>query len=57
MGMAAATFGAVCLWLVLWSLNVKGFDAFMLVVLIVLISATLKAILPNLPGNQTPPGD
>ncbi|MEI7890284.1 MAG: hypothetical protein WCI34_08230 [Actinomycetes bacterium] len=57
MGMAAATFGAVSLWLVLWSLNVKGFDAFMLVLLIVLVSATLKAILPNLPGNQTPPGD
>jgi hypothetical protein len=57
MGMAAATFGAVSLWVVLWAINVKGFDAFMLVLLIVLISATLRAILPNLPGKQTPPGD
>jgi hypothetical protein len=57
MGMVATATGAVCLWLILWSIDVKGFDAFMLVLLILLIGATLRSILPNLPGRQTPEGD
>ncbi len=57
MGMVVTATAAVCLWLILWSIDVKGFDAFMLVLLILLVGATLRSILPNLPGRQTPEGD
>jgi len=55
--MVATVTGAVCLWVILWSIDVKGFDAFMLVILIVLVGATIRAILPTLPGRQAPEGD
>ncbi len=48
------------LWIVLWSINVKGFDAFMLTMLIVLSAAAYSVIEPFLPGNRKeehpPPG-
>ena len=57
MGMAAIVTGALCVWIILWSINVKGFDAFMVFLMIVLIGATLRSLLPRLPGNQKPEGD
>jgi hypothetical protein len=47
----ASTFGLI-LWLVLWALGVKAFDAFMLTVLIAIVAATLRMIAPYLPGNR-----
>ena len=47
----ATTFGLI-LWLVLWALGVKAFDAFMLTVLIALVAATVRMIAPYLPGNR-----
>ena len=57
MGFVAAVTGAISVWIILWSTNTKGFDAFMVVLLIVLVAATLRIVLPNLPGKQTPEGD
>jgi hypothetical protein len=57
MGMVVTATAAVCLWVILWSIDVKGFDAFMLVLLILLIGATVRSIVPKLPGRQTPEGD
>ena len=45
------TFGLI-LWLVLWALGVKAFDAFLLTMLIALVAATLRMIAPYLPGNR-----
>jgi hypothetical protein len=39
-------------WIILWSLGVKSFDAFLLTVLIVVVAATVKMALPSLPGNR-----
>jgi hypothetical protein len=47
----ASTFGLI-LWLVLWALGVKAFDAFLLTMLIALVAATLRMIAPYLPGNR-----
>lgn len=47
----AATFGFV-VWIVLWSLGAKGFDAFMITVLILLLGATARIVSPFLPGNR-----
>jgi hypothetical protein len=47
----ASTFGLI-LWLVLWALGVKAFDAFLLTLLIALVAATVRMIAPYLPGNR-----
>jgi hypothetical protein len=47
-----ATIVGLVLWLVLWSINVKAFDAFMLTVLIIVIAAAVQSMIPFLPGNR-----
>jgi uncharacterized membrane protein len=46
-----AVFGFV-VWIVLWSLGSKSFDAFMITVLILVIGATTRILAPFLPGNR-----
>jgi hypothetical protein len=46
---------ALTLWVILWALNVKGFDGFMLVLLILLIGVLVRTVLPYLPGNRDDP--
>jgi hypothetical protein len=52
MGVIVATTVGLILWLVLWALGIKAFDAFMLTVLIAVVAATLRMIAPYLPGNR-----
>jgi hypothetical protein len=47
----ATTFGLI-LWLVLWAIGVKAFDAFMLTVLIALVAVTLRMLAAYMPGNR-----
>jgi hypothetical protein len=47
----AATAGLV-LWIVLWSIGAKAIDAFMLTVVILLVAATVKLILPSLSNRS-----
>jgi hypothetical protein len=47
----ATTFGLV-IWLVLWAIGVKAFDAFMITVLIALVAATARMLAAYLPGNR-----
>ena len=46
-----AVFGFV-VWIVLWSLGAKSFDAFMITTLILVIGATTRILAPFLPGNR-----
>jgi hypothetical protein len=46
-----ATFGLI-VWIVLWALGAKGFDAFMIATVIILIGATLKILTGYLPGRR-----
>jgi hypothetical protein len=55
MGLALTTTLALCLWVSLWSVGVKGFDGFMLTVVIVLVAATLKSLTKYLPGVSSGP--
>ncbi len=48
----AATFGLI-VWIVLWALGAKGFDAFMIAIVIILIGATLKILTGYLPGRRS----
>jgi hypothetical protein len=52
MGFVLATTAGLIVWIVLWALGSKGFDSFLLTLLIMLVAATLKLIAPSLPGNR-----
>ena len=55
-----ATITGLTLWIVLWAIGVKAFDAFMLTMLIILGACAVRVIQPFLPGNRQedkpPPG-
>jgi hypothetical protein len=40
-------------WIVLWALGAKGFDAFMIATAIILIGATVKILAGYLPGRRS----
>ena len=46
------TFGLI-VWIVLWALGAKGFDAFMIATVIILIGATVKILTGYLPGRRS----
>ncbi len=48
----SATAGLL-IWIVLWSIGAKGFDAFLVTALILVLAATVKLIFPTIPGNRT----
>jgi hypothetical protein len=52
MALALTTTFGVILWVVLWALGVKGFDGFLLTILIVLLGATVKSLGQFLPGRE-----
>jgi len=52
MGLALTTTFAICLWVVLWALGVKGFDGILLALVIVLIGATIRSVASFLPGRE-----
>jgi hypothetical protein len=52
MGLVVATTFGLIVWLVMWALGVKAFDAFMITVLVVLVGATMRILLPHLPGRR-----
>lgn len=47
----ATTIGFL-IWIILWSLGVKALDAFLLTALIITVAATIKMVLPTIPGNR-----
>jgi hypothetical protein len=52
MGLVVATTFGLVVWIVMWALGVKAFDAFMITVLVVLVGATARILLPYLPGQR-----
>ncbi len=43
---------SLVLWIVLWGIGAKGFDAFMLSILLMLGAAIVHIVVPMLPGNR-----
>lgn len=41
------TFG-LCVWIILWALNVSGFDALLIGIVLVLIVTALRNVVPHL---------
>ena len=55
MGLFLTTCAGLVLWIVLWAVDVKPFDAFLLTLGMVIIAATMRIITPYLPGNRPGP--
>ena len=52
MGLVLTATTGLCLWILLWALNVSGFDAILIAVLMVLIAIGVRNLLPYLPGRR-----
>jgi hypothetical protein len=57
MGLLLTTAAGLVIWIVLWAIGVKSFDAFLITLLMVLIAATLRFVTPYLPGNRPDPDE
>jgi hypothetical protein len=52
MGLILTATAGLALWIVIWSLNVSGFDAILIAVVMVLIAVAVRNLLPFLPGRR-----
>jgi hypothetical protein len=46
------TVAGLCLWIVLWALNIKGVDGIAIVLLLVALALGLQQMLTYLPGRR-----
>jgi hypothetical protein len=53
MGLVLTVTAGLVVWIVLWALGSKGFDAFMLATLIILVGACVKILSNYLPGRRS----
>ena len=52
MGLILTATAGLCLWIVLWSLNISGRDAILIGVVMVLLAIGIHQLLPFLPGRR-----
>ena len=52
MGVLLTLIAGLVLWIVLWAIGVKSFDAFMLPIVMVVIASATHFVVPYLPGNR-----
>jgi hypothetical protein len=52
MGLLITLTAGLCLWIVLWALNISGFDAILIAIVMVLVAIGVRNILPFLPGRR-----
>jgi hypothetical protein len=52
MGLLLTTIAGLVIWVVLWAVGAKAFDAFMITVVMVVIAAAVRLVTPHLPGNR-----
>jgi hypothetical protein len=52
MGLLLTTTAGLVLWIVLWAIGVKSFDAFMLTVALIIVAATVQLFAPFLLGKR-----
>jgi hypothetical protein len=53
MGLILTVTAGLIVWIVLWALGTKGFDAFMLSAAIILVGASIKILAGYLPGRRS----
>lgn len=52
MGLILTGTVGLCIWIVLWSLNISGFDSILIAVVMVLVAIAVRNLLPFLPGRR-----
>jgi hypothetical protein len=52
MGLILTATAGLCIWIVIWSLNVSGFDAIMIAIVMIVIAIGVHNLLPFLPGRR-----
>lgn len=52
MGLILTATAGLCIWIVIWSLNVSGLDGFLITIALVLIAIGVRNLLPFLPGRR-----
>ena len=57
MGLLLTTIAGLVIWIVLWAVDVKPFDAFLITLAMVIVAATLRIVAPYLPGNRPDPDE
>jgi hypothetical protein len=53
MGLLLTTIAGLVLWIVLWAIDVKSFDAFLITGLLILIAAALRVFVSHLSARRT----
>lgn len=56
MGLALTATFAFSLWIVLWAIDVKGFDGILITLAILVVAGTIKSLARFLPGAGRPRG-
>jgi hypothetical protein len=52
MGLILTATSGLCLWIVLWALDVKGFDGILIAAIMVVLAIGVRNLLPFLPGRR-----
>jgi hypothetical protein len=52
MGLILTATAGLCLWIILWSLKVSGFDGMLIVLGLVVLAIGIRNLLPFLPGRR-----
>jgi len=52
MGVLLTLIAGLVVWVVLWALGAKGFDAFMITTLMLVIAGAVHIVAPHLPGRR-----
>jgi hypothetical protein len=52
MGLVLTATAGLCIWIVVWALNVSGLDAIMFAIVMVLLAVGIRNLLPHLPGRR-----
>jgi hypothetical protein len=57
MGLLLTTLTGLVIWIVLWAVGVKSFDAFLITMVMVLLAATARIFAPFLGGGREDQGN
>jgi cobalamin biosynthesis protein CobD/CbiB len=52
MGLILTATAGLMIWIVLWALDISGFDAILIAVIMVLTALAVRQVLPHLPGRR-----
>jgi len=54
MGVLLTFIAGLAIWIVLWAIGAKSFDAFLITIVMMIVAAAAHIIWPTLPGNRDP---